>query len=149
MMTAALTSTSESSIFGDFFKFSDSTFSISKLKTPFYITQINSEFYQKLSRLNELKQKANERFYKKSGEKLSEKQMNIIDVLADCNYSSKPLISFYHDKIKVQIDSGEIKYMIDFSTDFKEEYVLLGIMKSEKYSLKKVLLSELKNEIRG
>ena len=44
---------------------------------------------------------------RKLEKKLSANQANCIDALILCEYTKKPLVSFYEDKIKVHIDSGK------------------------------------------
>ena len=142
MMTMAIPSTSISEMFNTVFS---SSFSIKDNNT---YSQINNILNRKLSKLDQLLSNANERFYKKNGVKLSPKQTKVVYNLIDCNYTSTPLISFYKDKIKVEIDCGQNQYMIDFSTKSDEKYILLGSMDDDGYSLNKILLSELKSAIK-
>lgn len=104
---------------------------------------------QKMQELDNYKQKANERFFKKTGHRLSQIQMKCIDSILVCNYTSKPLISFYEDKIKVQIDVNKNKYMLDFEVNNFDNTVLVGSYKNSEYKIKRVFISDLENVIRG
>lgn len=104
---------------------------------------------QKMQQLNICKQKANERLFKKTGKRLSANQANYIDSLILCEYTKKPLVSFYEDKIKVQFDSGENQYMIDFNVVDFDGTVLVGLYKNSEYTIKQIPLSDLQKVIRG
>lgn len=104
---------------------------------------------QKMQELDNYKQKANERFFKKTGHRLSQIQMKCINSILVCNYTSKPLISFYEDKIKVQIDVNKNKYMLDFEVNNFDNTVLVGSCKNSEYKIKRVFISDLENVIRG
>lgn len=73
----------------------------------------------------------------------------MIDSLILCNYTKKPLVSFYEDKIKVQIDFEKKQYMLDYDlTDF-DGIVLVGTYKNSEYTVEEVPLLNLQNVIRG
>ncbi len=115
-----------------------------------YNTLILTQYLsQKMQQLDICKQKANERLYKKTGKRLSANQANYIDALILCNYTKKPLVSFYEDKIKVQLDSGKNQYMIDFDVIDFDGTVLVGSYKNSEYTVRQVPLSDLQNIIRG
>lgn len=112
-----------------------------------YNTLILTQYLSlKMQQLDICKQKANERLYKKTGKRLSANQANYIDALILCDYTKKPLISFYEDKIKVQLDSGKNQYMLDFNFDGT---VLVGLYKNSEYTVKQIPLSDLQTVIRG
>lgn len=106
-------------------------------------------FSQKMQQLEVCKQKANERLLKKSGKQLSQSQANLIDSLILCNYSNKPLVSFYEDKIKVQLDVGKNQYMLDYSINDFDGTVLVGTYKNSEYKVEQVSISKLPEIIRG
>ena len=81
--------------------------------------------------------------------KLSANQTNCIDALILCEYTKKPLVSFYEDKIKVHIDSGKNQYMIDFNVVDFYGTVLVGLYKNSEYTIKQIPLSDLQKVIRG
>lgn len=66
-----------------------------------------------------------------------------------CEYTKKPLVSFYEDKIKVHIDSGKNQYMIDFNVVDFDGTVLVGLYKNSEYTIKQIPLSDLQKVIRG
>lgn len=104
---------------------------------------------RKIQQLDVCKQKANVRLFKKTGKKLSANQANLIDSLLLINYSKKPLVSFYEDKIKVQIDFGKKQYMLDYNLIDFNGIVLVGTYKNSEYTVEEVPLSNLQNVIRG
>lgn len=104
---------------------------------------------RKMQQLDICKQKANERLFKKTGKRLSAAQSNLIDSLILCNYSKKPLVSFYEDKIKVQIDFEKKQYMLDYDLIDFNGIVLVGTYKNSEYTVEEVPLSNLQNVIRG
>lgn len=115
-----------------------------------YNTLILTQYLsQKMQQLDICKQKANERLYKKTGKRLSANQANYIDALILCEYTKKPLVSFYEDKIKVQLDSGKNQYMIDFNVKDFDGTVLVGLYKKSEYTIKQIPLSDLQKVIRG
>ena len=104
---------------------------------------------QKMQQLDICKQKANERLFKKTGKRLTPDQTKCINAIIQCEYTKKPLISFYEDKIKVQLDSGKNQYMLDFNANNFNGTVLVGLYKNSKYTIEQVPLANLKNIIRG
>jgi hypothetical protein len=115
-----------------------------------YNTLILTQYLsQKMQQLDICKQKANERLFKKTGKRLSANQANYIDALILCDYTKKPLVSFYEDKIKVQLDSGKNQYMIDFNVTNFDGTVLVGLYKNSEYTIKQISLSDLQKVIRG
>lgn len=85
---------------------------------------------------------------RKLEKKLSANQANCIDALILCEYTKKPLVSFYEDKIKVHIDSGKNQYMIDFNVVDFDGTVLVGLYKNSEYTIKQIPLSDLQKVIR-
>ena len=133
--------------------------------TPYYCEMSNSSYSEQFSAYNNIltmsylsrkmqqldicKQKANERLFRKTGKRLSAEQASLIDSLILCNYTKKPLVSFYEDKIKVQIDFEKKQYMLDYDlTDF-DGIVLVGTYKNSEYTVEEVPLLNLQNVIRG
>lgn len=132
---------------------------------PYYCEMSNSSYSEQFSAYNNIltmaylsrkmhqldicKQKANERLFKKTGKRLSAAQSNLIDSLILCNYSKKPLVSFYEDKIKVQIDFEKKQYMLDYDLIDFNGIVLVGTYKNSEYTVEEVPLSNLQNVIRG
>lgn len=86
---------------------------------------------------------------RKLEKKLSANQANCIDALILCEYTKKPLVSFYEDKIKVHIDLGKNQYMIDFNVVDFDGTVLVGLYKNSEYTIKQIPLSDLQKVIRG
>ena len=86
---------------------------------------------------------------RKLEKKLSANQANCIDALILCEYTKKPLVSFYEDKIKVHIDSGKNQYMIDFNVVDFDGTVLVGLYKNSEYTIKQIPLSDLQKVISG
>lgn len=103
----------------------------------------------KMQQLNTCKQKANARLLKKTGKQLTVNQANLIDSLVSCNYTNKPLVSFYEDKIKVQLDVGKNQYMLDFNVNDFDGTVLVGTYKNSEYKVEQVAISKLPEVIRG
>lgn len=115
-----------------------------------YNTLLIAQFFsQKMQQLELCKQKANERLLKKSGKQLSQNKANLIDSLILCNYSNKPLVSFYEDKIKVQLDVGKNQYMLDYNINDFDGTVLVGTYKNSEYKVEQVAISKLPEVIRG
>lgn len=132
--------------------------------TPYYYEVSNSSYSEQFPIMNELilqflslkqlqlnncKQKANERLFKKTGKKLSSSHANLIDSLVLCEYTKKPLVSFYEDKIKVQLDVGKNQYMLDFNVNDFDGKVLVGTYKNSEYTVEQVAISKLPEVIRG
>lgn len=131
---------------------------------PYYYEVSNSSYSEQFPIMNELilqflslkqlqlnncKQKANERLFKKTGKQLSASCANLIDSLVLCEYTKKPLISFYEDKIKVQLDVGKNQYMLDYSINDFDGTVLVGTYKNSEYKVEQVAISKLPEVIRG
>ena len=104
---------------------------------------------QKMQQLDVCKQKANERLFKKTGKRLTPDQTKCINAIIQCDYTKKPLISFYEDKIKVQLDSSKNQYMIDFNVKDFDGTVLVGLYKNSEYTIKQIPISDLQKVIRG
>ena len=104
---------------------------------------------QKMQQLDMCKQQANERLFKKTGKKLAAKQAQCIDAIILCDYTKKPRVSFYEDKIKVQLDSGKNQYILDFIVNDFDGTVLVGSYKNAEYTVEQVPVSYLQNVIRG
>lgn len=115
----------------------------------YYASVFYRYFSKKMQQLDICKQKANERLFKKTGKRLSANQASCIDALILCDYTKTPLISFYEDKIKVQIDSGKNQYMLDFNLSDSNKTVLVGLYKDSEYAVKQIPIAELQNFIRG
>ena len=131
---------------------------------PYYYEVSNSSYSEQFPIMNELilqflslkqlqlnncKQKANERLFKKTGKQLSASCANLIDSLVLCEYTKKPLVSFYEDKIKVQLDVGKNQYMLDYSINDFDGTVLVGTYKNSEYKVEQVAISKLPEVIRG
>lgn len=131
---------------------------------PYYYEVSNSSYSEQFPIMNELilqflslkqlqlnncKQKANERLFKKTGKQLSASCANLIDSLVLCEYTKKPLVSFYEDKIKVQLDVGKNQYMLDYSINDFDGTVLVGTYKNSEYKVEQVSISKLPEIIRG
>lgn len=99
--------------------------------------------------LEKLKQEANERYYKRCNERLTKEQTKCLDVLEKLTFDSKPLISFYKDKIKVKVNWEFSQYMLDFSTKKSARKVLIGVFKDGEYAVKEVVLSQLEIFFKG
>lgn len=104
---------------------------------------------QKMQQLNVCKYQANERLFKKTGKKLTSEQTKCINSVIQCDYTKKPLVSFYEDKIKVQLDSGKNQYMLDFNIKDFDGTVLVGLYKNSEYTVRQIPLSDLQTVIRG
>lgn len=123
--------------------------SYSKQDTAINTSIITPWLSQKMQQLDMCKQQANERLFKKTGKKLAAKQAQCIDAIILCNYTKKPRVSFYEDKIKVQLDSGKNQYMLDFIVNDFDGTVLVGSYKNAEYTVEQVPVSYLQNVIRG
>ena len=123
--------------------------SYSKQDTAINTSIITPWLSQKMQQLDMCKQQANERLFKKTGKRLAAKQAQCIDAIILCNYTKKPRVSFYEDKIKVQLDSGKNQYMLDFIVNDFDGTVLVGSYKNAEYTVEQVPVSYLQNVIRG
>lgn len=100
-------------------------------------------YLENMIKLEKIKQSANNRLYKKTNIRLSPKQMEPLNILLEYCHSCNPLISFFEDKIKVQLNMSN-RYMIDFPVKDFDGRVLVGQYKNNIYTISEVLLKELK-----